>query len=146
MRVRTTALIILLGLLVSPTFANNDKEGRGSSEQHKKEKKHRYENGKNEEREYTREREHEREKEHKSKPLNRGMQKKVDRGGTLPYGWEKKVVKGETLDKEVYAHGKVVEPLNVRGEITIEVDERLIRLHQATMEIIDVFKSTRQKD
>ncbi|MCK4974060.1 MAG: hypothetical protein KAR81_02315, partial [Sulfurimonas sp.] len=87
-----------------------------------------------------------RDRKRKHKPLNRGMQKKLDRGGELPPGWQKKLIKGHTLDREVYRQGRIVKDLNRRGEITIEVDNRLIRLHQATMEIIDVFNSTKKRD
>ncbi|MCK5360884.1 MAG: hypothetical protein KAJ95_09680 [Gammaproteobacteria bacterium] len=74
----------------------------------------------------------------KDKPLPPGLQKKVDRGESLPPGWQKKLHKGEILDYQVYRHGRVVIPVNHEGILTINVDGKLIRLMEATREIIDI--------
>lgn len=136
MKFKSIALLIGLGLLISPVSAKNDRDENKHEKKHEKEKKY----------EYEKEYKQEKEKKHKYKSLNRGMQKKVDRGGELPPGWQKKLIPGKTLDREVYRQSRVIEGLNIRGEVTIEIDNRLIRLHQATMEIIDVFNSPKRKD
>ena len=161
MRLRSVALLIGLGLLISPLSAKKDRDN-DDSRSYKQDRN--YDRDRDRDGNYDRDgdrdrdrdgkydrdrdgdRKHKRDKKQKHKPLNRGMQKKLDRGGELPPGWQKKLIRGDTLDREVYRQGRVVKGLNRRGEITIEVDNRLIRLHQATMEIIDVFNSTKKRD
>ena len=79
-------------------------------------------------------------KKDKSKHLPPGLQKKVDRGQSLPPGWQKKLTKGSHLDRNVYQQGHIVVPVDPRGLITINVDGRLLRLHKATREIIDILR------
>jgi hypothetical protein len=76
----------------------------------------------------------------KEKPLPPGLQKKVDSGKQLPPGWQKKLVKGEKLDPEVYKQGKIIIPINKHGEITIRVDDKVVRLVKATREIVEVLQ------
>lgn len=76
----------------------------------------------------------------KNHPLPPGLQKKVDSGKQLPPGWKKKLIKGEKLDAEVYKQGKIIIPINKHGEITIRVDDKVVRLINATREIIEVLK------
>ncbi len=54
-------------------------------------------------REYYRDREFDgdRNQKHKKKKLPYGLQKKLERGGELPPGWQNKVVKGEVLDRDL---------------------------------------------
>ncbi len=149
MRLKSATWIILLALLSTAASAKSDRyEHRYSDDSDDYRKDRRYSEEYREDRrysddsdEYRKEKRYKKDKEHrKQKHLNRGMQKRLDRGKGLPPGWQKKLVVGERLDRDVYDHGVVVEPLNIRGEITIEVDQRLIRLHKATMEIIDILK------
>ena len=82
----------------------------------------------------------------KQKSLPKGLQKKIDRGGQLPPGWQKKVERGEVLDQDVYRHAR---PLPERylsrlgdqpeGTSVLQVDDRIIRVHDATRTIVDVF-------
>ena len=74
----------------------------------------------------------------KNKQLPPGLQKKLERGGTLPPGWQKKIIRGEVLDESVYDHGKVVIPVDSEGLLTMRVEGKLIKLFEATREIIDV--------
>lgn len=74
----------------------------------------------------------------KDKSLPPGLQKKVDRGESLPPGWQKKLHKGEILDYQVYRQGRIVIPVNHEGILTINVDGKVIRLMEATREIIDI--------
>ena len=41
---------------------------------------------------------------------------------------------------EVYKQGKIIIPINKHGEITIRVDDKVVRLVKATREIIEVLK------
>ena len=77
-------------------------------------------------------------KKNKEQDLPPGLQKKVERGGELPPGWEKKLKAGEILDQEIYEKGIVVKPVDGDGVITIKIDDKIIRLIEATREIIDV--------
>jgi hypothetical protein len=126
MKLKIIAVGILIGLVANPLFAKNDN--------HKHEKKHQYDkhdnNGKYEEKH----------KSGKYRSLNKGMEKRLDSGKELPKGWQKKLIRGNILDREVYEHSRIVRGVDLNGQMTIEVDNRLIRLHQATMEIIDVLK------
>ena len=117
MRLKSIVYVVLFSLLASTLSAKNNKHDNEENYEYKKEKKYK-----------------------KQKHLNKGMQKRLERGKGLPPGWQKKLKKGERLDREVYTQGRVVEPVNIRGEVVIEVDQRLIRLHNATREIIDILK------
>jgi len=76
----------------------------------------------------------------KDKQLPPGLQKKVDSGKALPPGWQKKLAKGEKMDKDVYKQGEIVVPINSHGEITLRVDDKVVRLYKASREIIEVLK------
>ena len=69
-----------------------------------------------------------------------GIQKKLDRDGSLPPGWEKKLVKGQKMEQEVFKQGEIVVPINDKGEITVRVEDKVVRLYEATKEIIEVLK------
>lgn len=74
----------------------------------------------------------------KNKGLPPGLQKKAERGQALPPGWQKKLAVGGTLDKTVYAHGKIVVPIDDKGIITLHVEDKMIRLFKATREIVEI--------
>lgn len=74
------------------------------------------------------------------KPLPPGLQKKVDKGEPLPPGWQKKLVKGEIMDKKVYKQGEVVVPLDDKGLVTVRIEGKLVRLYEATREIVEVLE------
>ncbi len=74
----------------------------------------------------------------KDKQLPQGLQMKVDRGGALPPGWQKKLVKGEVLEESVYDHSVVIIPLDSKGLLTVRVEGKLIQLVEATREIIEI--------
>ena len=77
----------------------------------------------------------------KNKQLPQGLQMKLDRGGSLPPGWQKKLVKGEVLEESVYNHGEVVIPIDSDGMLTVRIEGKLIRLIEATREIVEIFDS-----
>jgi hypothetical protein len=83
----------------------------------------------------------------KDKALPPGLQKKAERGGQLPPGWQKKLQRGTVIDHDVFVH---CEPLPTRlsaqlpvgpaGTITVHVDGRIVRLLEATREIVDILE------
>lgn len=82
----------------------------------------------------------------KPKSLPPGLQKKVARGGKLPPGWEKKLTHGEVMPVEVYQECHPLPPELVvklppppKGVITVTVSGKVVRLIEATREILDVF-------
>jgi hypothetical protein len=82
----------------------------------------------------------------KSKQLPPGLAKKVARGEQLPPGWQKKCVAGQVMPVEVYEKTHPLPPeLAVKlppprpGTITVTVGGKVVRLLQATREILDVF-------
>lgn len=74
----------------------------------------------------------------KNNPLPQGLQMKLDRGGSLPPGWQKKLVKGEVLEEPIYSHSEVVIPIDSEGMLTVRVEGKLIRLIEATREIVEI--------
>jgi len=78
------------------------------------------------------------EKGHKSLPP--GLEKKMERGQQLPPGWEKKLEVGKPIEKEVYEQSKVVVPVDDKGLLTIEVGGKLVRLYEATHEVVEILK------
>lgn len=67
-----------------------------------------------------------------------GLQKKAERGKPLPPGWQKKLQVGAILDDDIYHHGVVIRPRDRDGYITIRVDNEIIRLVDATREIVEI--------
>lgn len=67
-----------------------------------------------------------------------GLQKKIERGGELPPGWQKKVVVGERLGDDIYRHSSRIRTDVMKGESTLEVEGRMIRILDATREVIDI--------
>ncbi len=72
------------------------------------------------------------------KALPPGLQKKVAEGRSLPPGWQKKLAVGHHLDRDVYRHGHIVDAIDDRGYVTIEIEDRRLRLLAATLEIIEI--------
>lgn len=66
-----------------------------------------------------------------------GLQKKAAHGN-LPPGWQKKLAVGHRLDRDIYAHGHIISPVDDRGYITVEIEDRRLRLLAATLEIVDI--------
>lgn len=97
-------------------------------------------------REFYQEEYHQKKQKGKKKSLPPGLKKKAARGKALPPGWQTKLSRGEVLDERVY---RQCEPLPVelsrrlppppRGTITVRVEGKVIRLMEATREILDVF-------
>ena len=75
---------------------------------------------------------------HKDKSLPPGLAKKYDRTGELPPGWEKKLAVGKRLDRDIYKHARVVVPLGKEGTVTVRIENKVVRLIQATREIVEI--------
>lgn len=74
------------------------------------------------------------------KDLPPGLQKKVARGGQLPPGWQKRVQVGEPLEPEIYQHREIVVPVDKKGLLTVRIDGKLIRLYEATREVVEILE------
>jgi len=68
------------------------------------------------------------------------------RGGELPPGWQKKVARGEVMDRDLYLLSSRVPrhivqelPRQPRGTVLVVLEGKIVRLAQATREILDVF-------
>lgn len=66
-----------------------------------------------------------------------GLQKKAAQGN-LPPGWQKKLRVGHHLSRDIYAHGRLLSPVDEYGYVTVQIEDRRLRLIAATMEIIDI--------
>ena len=73
-----------------------------------------------------------------NKQLPPGLEKNIKRGKPLPPGWQKKIAPGKILDKDIYMHGKVIVPLDPLGIVTIKVDDKIMRIHEKNMEILEI--------
>lgn len=83
---------------------------------------------------------------HGGETLPPGLAKKVERGGELPPGWRKKLHKGEKIDERVYLLGQPISEREIKalppalpGTKNIRVEDKIIRLKDATRTILDVF-------
>lgn len=72
--------------------------------------------------------------------LPHGLEKKVERGGSLPPGWQKKLKKGERIDPEVLKHGHEVHGKYDQFEDTIvyQVGSRIFRIAKDSREILEI--------
>jgi len=74
------------------------------------------------------------------------LKKKLARGGGLPPGWQKKIIRGEVIDAETYKYAvhipydliKSLRP-QPKGTELIKVQGKIVRLLKATGTILDVF-------
>lgn len=76
----------------------------------------------------------------KAKLLPPGLQKKLEMGQSLPPGWQKKLIVGERLESSIYQQGDIVVPLDSKGLLTIRLEGKLVRLVQATREIVEILE------
>jgi len=76
----------------------------------------------------------------KSGNLPPGLEKKAQSGKPLPPGWQKKLKVGSILESDVYAHARVVAPLGKHGEITVDIDGRILKLEESSREILEIIK------
>ena len=79
-------------------------------------------------------------KTNKDKSLPPGLEKKMNRTGQLPPGWQKKLAVGERLDTQVYKNASIMDPGRNDGIVTVQIDGRVIRLIEATREIVEILR------
>ena len=77
-------------------------------------------------------------KKNKSKHVPPGLAKNLERGKPLPPGWQKKIAPGKLLEKDIYAHGEILAPLDPLGVVTLKIDDKILRVHQKSMEILQI--------
>ncbi|MBU0679789.1 MAG: hypothetical protein KKD73_00035 [Proteobacteria bacterium] len=82
----------------------------------------------------------------KKKHLPPGLMKQEARGKELPPGWQKKIARGEVLDHDLRAHCREVPrdlsrelPPPPKGTKFLQLEDKIIRVVEATFEIVDVF-------
>lgn len=82
----------------------------------------------------------------KQKALPPGLRKKLERGGELPPGWQRKVARGEVLDYDLYGASRPLPrdwldrlPRGPEGTSIRRLDDRVVRIIDATRVILDVF-------
>jgi hypothetical protein len=73
--------------------------------------------------------------------------KKAARGAKLPPGWQKKITRGELLPETVYAQAQPLPEVVIRklppppaGTLLVILDDKVLRLLEATRTIVDVFE------
>lgn len=82
-------------------------------------------------------------KEKKKKKIPYGLQKKLNNGGTLPQGWQKKIQKGEVVEKDVLDNAVIVKNPNIpdiKDTKVYKVQEKIFRVADDTKKIIEIFK------
>jgi hypothetical protein len=77
-------------------------------------------------------------KKDKGNQLPPGLAKNVKRGKPLPPGWRKKIAPGNILERDIYMQGKIIAPLDPLGIVTIKIDDKVLRVHQKSMEILQI--------
>lgn len=81
--------------------------------------------------------------EKKEKQIPYGLQKKLNNGGTLPPGWQKKVQKGEVADSIILENGKILNSKvyeSIENTDVYKVQERVFRVARDTKEILEILK------
>lgn len=77
-----------------------------------------------------------------------GLRMKLARGGELPPGWQRKVARGEVLEEDLYRSSYDLPPEWRRklppgppGTSIRRIDDRVVRIIDATREILDVLQA-----
>lgn len=121
------ALLVSFSLLSSEMFASPPEHAKNNK--NKKEKHNKFKDDKV-----------------KQKTLPYGLQKKLQRTGQLPPGWQKKIRAGEVVSGNVLNNGVILRPPYwethpySRNSDIYEVQDKIFRVNRATQEILDVFK------
>jgi hypothetical protein len=81
-----------------------------------------------------------------AQPLNKGMQKRLEKGKGLPPGWQKKLVRGRPIPADVWAWHEPLPyevlrrmPPQPDGVITVRIENDIVRVVAATQVLLDVF-------
>ena len=88
---------------------------------------------------------HKKVKQQKAKQLPKGLQKKLNRGGTLPPGWRDKLIVGSKVDNRVLNNARVLHSTDYSkpeyktpGTEVYKVNDKIIKVLSATNVILDV--------
>ena len=88
---------------------------------------------------------HKKVKQQKAKQLPKGLQKKLNRGGTLPPGWRDKLIVGTKVDNRILDNGRVLytsdyskPEYKTPGTEVYKVNDKIIKVLSATNVILDV--------
>lgn len=74
---------------------------------------------------------------HKDKSLPPGIAKNmIEQVSYRRVG--KKLAAGKRLDRGIYKHARVVVPLGKEGTVTVRIENKVVRLIQATREIVEI--------
>lgn len=79
----------------------------------------------------------------KQKALPKGLEKKVQKDGTLPTGWQKKLAKGQIADDRILRSGTMINSKNypyVKNSDIYRVEDKVFRVAQGTNMILEIFK------
>ncbi|GEM_PF-338151 len=80
------------------------------------------------------------------KDLPPGLKKKVAQGKPLPPGWQKKLTRGKRMPDDIFAYHHRLPPElygrlpRIDGIVDIRVEGKVIRLLEATREIVDILE------
>lgn len=81
----------------------------------------------------------------KNQNMPPGLAKKVENGGSLPPGWHKKIARGQVVPSDIYRYAEPVPddvlirfPRPAAGTSLIKIDNRIVRVVDATKTIVDV--------
>lgn len=84
-------------------------------------------------------------KKEKHKKLSHGLQKKLQRGGELPPGWQTKVNRGEVLDAELLRYARPLPddlsrrlPALRSGEEMLRIGDKVVRVLEGNGTVLDV--------
>ncbi|MBO1926828.1 hypothetical protein J3998_04505 [Thiomicrorhabdus sp. 6S2-11] len=122
------SLSAFMTLSAQPAYADRDKHEKNEKHEYKDRDKKSYKQPEQTDYRYS-----------ERNDLPHGLNKRSEKTGKpLPPGWQKKLHRGEVMDREVYEHGKVMGPVDIDGRVTISIDGKLVRLYQHTREIIDI--------
>ncbi|MGE0050692.1 MAG: hypothetical protein AB7S49_04140 [Arcobacter sp.] len=75
--------------------------------------------------------------------LPKGLEKKVQKDGTLPSGWQKKLAKGQIADDRILRSGTMINSKNypfVKNSDIYRVEDKVFRVAQGTNMIMEIFK------
>ena len=59
-------------------------------------------------------------------------------GGKAAPEWQKKIAPGKVIEKDIYVQGKIVVPLDPLGIVTVKIDDKVLRVHEKSMEILEI--------
>ncbi|GAB1258722.1 hypothetical protein [Aurantivibrio plasticivorans] len=74
----------------------------------------------------------------KSDKSSLNLEKESARESVLPLNWEQKVVAGERLDDDFFAHGIVLSAVDVDHVVRMKIERKIFHIDTITREILDV--------